>query len=644
MGSEVKTSSDFDLQTLDVLLDAVAEHATRAGVKRKDFYQVTSQRMLAGTDSVASTIWVCNEKDQLRMAGQSGWDSLEGNRKEKLQALIRDQLAATGKKTAMCKLPFGVAYCGGCKPGNGFRFLFLLLRNAGDPPLLGQVFQDLVAEVVGQIEAFENARTAEQPDHSAHDLTQLAQLIQNAGKSSSFKQLAFHLVNDLAKITKADRVTYLDNSGGIQAISGTASVSYRTAIVRTLASLGRSVLVSRHPVDWQNEQINFDGKRSPRNVKKFIAETETPRGYVVPFENEGRLFGAVILEYFNDSEHSVEQRQLINEVIEFASPVVARSSQFHAIPAIGLQNFFFNRLLSSSVRLMSGVVAAILILGLVCYGLFVVHQPFEIYGEGVLEPISKQHVFAQTDGEVKVLFVEENATVEAGQKLLEIESRNLEKEFIEVEGEIAEVQQQLRNFALTEIDKDIEDVIAEETRRASEVERLKIRLDALKERLSFFEDRQSKQQVVAPLAGVITTSGLRRRLVDRPINRGDLLMSVAQTNGQWQVEMKIPDNRVEFIEAAMKESSDPLVVQFRLKSDSSLTREGGLEKLDYRSFQRENVDESRVSATVSIDEQKWGASLRLGARVLGKIECGQRSNFYLLTYEMRNRINEWLFW
>ena len=228
--------------------------------------------------------------------------------------------------------------------------------------------------------------------------------------------------------------------------------------------------------------------------------------------------------------------------------------------------------------------------------------------------------------------------------MLEIESQTLEKELIEVEGEIAEVQQQLRNFALTEIDRDVEDPIAEETRRASEVERLKIRLDALKERLSFFEDRQSKQQVVAPLAGVITTPELRRRLLDRPINRGDLLMSIAQTSGQWQLEMKIPDNRVEFVEAAMKESSDPLVVKFRLKSDSSLTHEGVLEKLDYRSDQQEGVDESSVSATVSIDEEELGASLRLGARVFGKIECGERNNFYLLTYEMRNRINQWLFW
>ena len=643
MGNEVKSSPDFDLQTLDVLLDAVAEQATRPGVERKHFYQTTSQRLRAGTDSLVSMVWVCNDKDQLRIAGQSGWDSLANNQKEKLQVLVRDQIASAGGKE-ICELRFGVAFCGICRPGNGFRFLFLLLRKPGDSPLFRQVFQDLASEVVAQIEVFENARTAEQPNHSARDLTQLAQLIQNAGKSSSLKQLAFHLVNDLAKITKADRVTYLDNSGKIQAISGTASVSYRTAIVRTLARLGKSVLVSCRSIDWQHDQINFDGKRLPRNVAKLIAETETPLGYVVPCNHEGRRFGAVILEYLSDPDHSVEQRQLINEVIEFATPVIARSSQFHAIPAIRLQNFFFNRLLSSPIRLFSGVLVACLLAGLACYALFAVQQPFVIYGEGVLEPASTQHVFAQTDGEVKGLFVQENAAIDSGQKLLEIESQTLEKELIEVEGEIAEVQQQLRNFALTEIDRDVEDPIAEETRRASEVERLKIRLDALKERLSFFEDRQSKQQVVAPLAGVITTPELRRRLLDRPINRGDLLMSIAQTSGQWQLEMKIPDNRVEFVEAAMKESSDPLVVKFRLKSDSSLTHEGVLEKLDYRSDQQEGVDESSVSATVSIDEEELGASLRLGARVFGKIECGERNNFYLLTYEMRNRINQWLFW
>lgn len=666
MGNEVKSSQEFDLQTLDVLLDAVANQATQPGLDRKDFYASTNQKLLAGTGSLASIVWVGNAQGQIRLAGQSGWTSLDEPQKNAVQKFVKKQLAPNSQPQNIAQLPFGTAYCDLGKPGNGFRFLYLLLREPGDSPLVKQVFRDLVAEVSGQIEIFENARTAERPDPAARDLTQLAQLLQNAGKASSLKQLAFHLVNDLSKITKADRVTYLSNSGKIQAISGAAAISHRTSIVRSLTRLGKATLKSRASIEWLDEEINFDGNRQPRNIAALIKETGTMQGYVLPCENDGKLYGALILEFFGDADSSiesanspnsansansansmdpVERRQLINEVIEFASPVIARSNQVHSIPAIGLQNVFFNRILNSPARLVAWSLAAAAILCFAWFGLVAIERPFEIYGQGLLEPIQKQHVFAQTDGEVKDLLVEENSTVAIDQPLLVIESRTLEKELIEVEGEIAEVQQQLRNYALTEIDGEVDDVLDAETRRASEVARLQIRLDALQSRLAFFEERQSKQNIMAPLAGVVITPDLRRRLVDRPINRGDLLMSIAQTSGEWQIKLQIPENRVQFIESAIaKNAPEPLTVEFRLTSDSSRTWQGTLESLNYRGDIGDADKEDSVTVTVSIDEQELGTSLRLGSRVLGKIACGERNNFFLLTYEIRNRIREWFFW
>jgi hypothetical protein len=36
--------------------------------------------------------------------------------------------------------------------------------------------------------------------------------------------------------------------------------------------------------------------------------------------------------------------------------------------------------------------------------------------------------------------------------------------------------------------------------------------------------------------------------------------------------------------------------------------------------------------------------LRLGSRVVAKIDCGPKTNWFLLTYELKNKLNEWFFW
>ena len=645
MGKNLEETGSFDLQRLDVLLDSISESASQPGTSRQDFYQQTANKLRAGTDSPVAVAWVSDGKKQLRIAGHSGWTALEDPVKRKLQSLARHQFDSGANKERVKDLSFGRIFSEVCQPANGFQFLFMLVRPLGEEELLGQVFQDLVAEVIGQIEIYENARKAEAPDQSARDVSHLAQLVQNAGKSTSIKQLAFYLVNDFAKITKSDRVTYLDNAGKICAISGAAAVSHKTSIVRNLTRLGKMVLSSRRSIEWQGEEINFDGRRLPRNAQQLIEATGTSIGYALPCESDGKLYGVAIFEFFGDSAHSVEERQLIGEVIEFSSPVIARTSQFNSIPGIRFQNFLFNRVLGSPVRTMFWLVALAAIGWAAWYGLFLVPRPFEIYGEGTLEPVQKQHVFARTDGEVKSLLVKEDAEVAKGQKLLQIDSRQLEKEIIKVEGEIAEVQQQLRNYALTEIDGDVDDVLEEEARRASEVERLKIRLNGFKDRLAFFEERQSKLEIVAPLEGVVTTPDLRRRLVDRPINRGDLLMTIAQTKGEWEIELEIADNRIEFIENAIQEQHpEPLQVEFRLMSDSSKTWIGKLESLNYRSDLNEADGNSHVTATVSVSEEELERSLRIGTRVFGKINCGTRNYFFLLSYELNNRIREWFFW
>lgn len=662
MTRETKQKLAFDLNTLDVLLDSIAQSAADPRVDRAALYASINNKLIASTQSLASAIFVQNKTGQVRVAHQSGLKELPQPLLNAIKPAVSD-ISTSRKSPIVRTIGHSRLYAGLSTPRNGLVFTYILIRDDQDNELAIQVFSDLVSEIAEQIRAFENLRVADQSNTSAAELTNIAQLVQNLGKARTLKEMSFHLVNDLAKITHADRVSYLSRDGKIQAVSGASRISFRTAVARTLTKIARLAKSTGASVEWNEGEVIVDGSRTPRGLRSLIEELPSTAGFAIPLTARGESAGLLLIEFFepetaqqadpDDTSTAVakpaqlarpelERRELVNQAVQFAMPVIGRAVQVFSIPAIGSLDLLFNRLLVRPVRSIIAFGLLVSSLLLAVYFLFGVTRPFEIFGEGLLQTVETQHIFAQIEGEVEELLVEEGATVEQGTRLAAVHSESLEKELILVEGEIAEANQELRNLELA----DFADPTAETpsaTKNASDIERLKIRLTTLNKRLAFFDDQKKRLEVIAPISGVVTTPNLRQRLTERPIDRGDLLMTVANTDGQWEFELMIPDNRVEFVKAAQAGQQQPLEVIFRLASDSKRTYRGTLRELDYRSESNESEELATVRAIVDVDEAELGDSLRLGTRVYGKISCGQRSNYFLLTYEIENKIRQWLF-
>lgn len=645
MNQESGQKLGFDLNSLDLLLDSFSKSVADPACERPALYSAINGKIVACTESQASAILVKNRKGQIRVAHHAGWDKLPPKTGEELKQRVHDVFDSRRPPGAV-SLTHSNAFMGISAPQNGLTFLYVLVRSKQDNELAGHVFSDLASEIASQIEVFENQRAADQKPKSALELTHLAQLVQNLGKSNNLNQMSFHLVNDLAKITKADRVTYVANSGKIKAVSGVSRVSFRTAVARLLSKVARMAVNSGGPIEWTGGEISVDGSRTPRGLAQLIHELPSFAGFAIPVVSAGRACGVLLLEFFaEENESEVERRELVNEAINFASPVMERVIQIDSIPAIGTLDLVFNRFLLKPVRvLITSVLFVAALLGLL-YLLLGVQRPFEIYGEGTLQTVNNQHVFAQIEGEIDQLLVEEGSFLQPDQRLVVISSEDLEKELITIEGEIEEAKQELNNLRLADFEDQVNDQSSvDDTKTASDIERLKIRLKTLDARLAFFEEKKSDLVVHAPAAGQVTTTNLRQRLNGRPINRGDLLMTISDTEGDWEIELEIPDNRIEFVKQAQRENENvPLEVVFRLASDSQKTYRGSLTRLDYRSDERPDSESSVVLAYVDIDEAELGESLRLGTRVYGKIDCGERNNFFLLTYEAHNKIRQWLF-
>ena len=66
---------------------------------------------------------------------------------------------------------------------------------------------------------------------------------------------------------------------------------------------------------------------------------------------------------------------------------------------------------------------------------------------------------------------------------------------------------------------------------------------------ALYKIKQLELDVKSPINGLVVTWDLRNRLIHRPVQRGQVLLRVADPDGPWQLELHMPENRVGHIVA-----------------------------------------------------------------------------------------------
>jgi multidrug efflux pump subunit AcrA (membrane-fusion protein) len=636
------STHDIDLHAIDAVLEAFVAAAQDPRTTRRELYDGFHQRMIACTDSISSAVFSKHPQGQFTMVSHTGWRELDDSTLAHVKESIKTYYAGGPAKLPVASTS---VYVGKSNAVNGVEFLYVLVRRNESNELIDQVFRDLVAEIASQIETHEIRRSAARQPKTQQDLAHLVQVTQNIGKARNTTQMAMHLVNDLSKSTMADRVCFFGPSGKLLAVSGVSRVSLKTGFARNLAKLARIAISSRSPIESTENQVAVSDSRRMKPIGPLMDSLDSQIVYISPLEDDGKVYGAVGFEFFDpaDDEEWVDKRHLITQSLAFVAPVVSRVIDVSSIPGIGFLDFIFNRALKRPVRVAMTGAIVFLSMMVLSYLLFVVERPFEIRAEGLIQPTTKRNIFAPRQGEIRELFVKEGSVVEPQQNLVQLESKSLRDQIIVVEGELAEANQQLQNLLVADFknqnglspDEQSQD---EQTQIASDIKRLKARTDSLNRRLELFRQQEDALMIQAPIRGQVTTRDVGDRLSSRPVERGDLLMTLSDLDGQWELKLDVPDNRVEFI----RNSQSP-TVWFRVAADSSRLYQGQVREFDFRVEKSPDETQTYSTAFVDIDELALGDNLRLGSRVIAKVDCGRRNNFFLLTYELRNKIREWFF-
>ncbi|NQT11889.1 MAG: HlyD family secretion protein [Planctomycetes bacterium] len=156
-----------------------------------------------------------------------------------------------------------------------------------------------------------------------------------------------------------------------------------------------------------------------------------------------------------------------------------------------------------------------------------------------------------------------------------------------------------------------------------------------------YRAQERELEIRSPITGQVISWEIEHRLMRRPVQRGDALMEVADTEGAWQLEILMPDKRMGVIERARqkaKEQDPPsdLVVEFILASDPDTTHVGRVKDIA-PSAEVHGDEGNTVMIKVEITDEvkaQLPQPLKLGESVSAKILCGKRPIGYVLFHDL----------
>lgn len=190
----------------------------------------------------------------------------------------------------------------------------------------------------------------------------------------------------------------------------------------------------------------------------------------------------------------------------------------------------------------------------------------QISATAILQPRNKQMYYAPATAVVTQVMVAEGQTVTSGTPLLQLTSHDLDNqleslqiELTKTEGEIAEKTSRLnRGDGLSPLQRDQLEFNLRELDSARRSTQLQI---------ANVQQRVDELTIQARAEGTIATWDLKNRLLNHPVQAGQLLASTFDPDDQWSLWLSIPDHRAGLVAAALDSSATSAVkVRFSLAS------------------------------------------------------------------------------
>lgn len=666
------------------LVNEVAE-LSKSDVAAAEFYPAVLQKVVNALAARGGAVWLLDGESGLRLAHHIDIapSLIDANKQEAIShGRLLGRLIQKGTPELV------PPYSGSEQTGEANPTEFLLVtsplispkgpvglleifQRAQTPPEAQLGYLKFVKHITDLVSEWLKGHTLQQVSTRQELWQQSDQFARLVHENLDLKDTAFTIANEGRRLIDCDRVSVAILKGGkakVIAISGQDSIENRSNNVQALNNLATRVIKSGEPL-WYDGSTEDLPAQLEEAIEDYVDLSHGRTVTVLPIRQPERKLEGDVLAERNETNEARVRREIIGALIveqietqlsrqtlegrvdlvyEHACRAVSNSMNHSSILFMPVWKFLDRCLWMFRGSALPKTASILGLIGAALLSMFLIPMDFDLQGNGKLKPTVERQVFAHADGEVDKVFIKHNDEVKKDQTLVKLKNNELEQQIQTTRGQYKQSLQQAYEWkrklnsatTLTEserirLQQDYNQAEQEATNRQAE--------------LSLLEERQTKLQRLSPIDGVVTTWDVEKVLAARPVVTGQVLMTIADPNGPWEVEVMMPEKRMRYLDGAFKTQGvykldeagqKYLDVEIILMTGPDVKHFGKLYQPAVG--QRAELDPEDGAVVrmrcVPNDQAMLEISRRAGARVMADVKCGKRSVAFVCFYE----VIEWI--
>ncbi|HZN33664.1 MAG TPA: HlyD family efflux transporter periplasmic adaptor subunit [Pirellulaceae bacterium] len=653
-------------QQIRGLVGEIAQLA-KSEMEPEEFYSAFLQRVVQALAAKGGAIWVLGEAKKPELAYQIDISPTlldkESDEASKHFRLL-DYIVATGTPQLVPPLSgAGDERMG----GNPTRHLLVIHPLGHDSQVEGlvEIFQRSDTQPQTQrgylqfmkqmceltAEWFKNRKLRDLGDR--HSLwSQADQFARQVHESLDVRETAYTIVNEGRRLMGCDRVTVGILKGGrcvVEAVSGQDTLDNRSNVVTLLGKLATRVVASGEPL-WYAGATDDMPPQIEEAIEEYVDQSYTkslaviplrqpkpteaaqqqqqqqPGGEGTPVENAhtGQIVGALIIEQIESEIPRDVLAPRLDLVYEHSARALTNALDHNSLflmpvwRTIGKSRWLVRGRQLPKTVLIAGGLLVLLVAGLAIPG------DFDMRAKGTLQPVVRQDLFAPSAGDVIGVLKGSGDTVQAGETVIQLHNAELKLKLNEVEGRLSGSLAQYQS-----IDKQLLNsqamTAAEKLKIQADQANLTIQLQSLRDQLALLKKREEQLTIKSPIAGRVTTWDAKRLLQNRPVETGQVLMTIAAEDTAYELEINMPERHMDHVRRAREvlKRSDPnadLGVDFILMTDPGQNHTGKVVHINPTAEPHE--DQGNI-VRIRVQPDQELTSPRPGATVTADVHCGR---------------------
>lgn len=635
----------------------------------EEFFEQYLTRVVSALASVGGAIWMADESGSLRLRYHVNFS----------KAGLAEDEAASARHGLLLNNVAGDAHSALIPPesgteseedaGNPTVWLLILGVLSGDEGVRGivEIFQRpnggpvthrgylrFVTQMCDLASDYLKNRRLRQFKHDRHVWKYTEQYFQAIHGSLDLRATAYAIANEGRRFLEADRVSVAVRRGRkyeVLAVSGLDTIDRRAEEVARMSELATVVAATGEPF-WHPDGHTDLPPQLENAVGRYVDKSHSRTVGVLPLHASGEAnersdgpseppIGVLIVDEFTDDRDAAERTTRADTVARYGAAALGNALTHHSLPLLPLVRGLAKFQRAFAPRSLPKTIAALIVALAVMLGLALIPADLQIGARGILQPAVQQRIFACIDGTVDEVAVVHGQTVEADQVLARMSNSDLELDITTLVGQKTSTLK--RRLAIqSALLKHANLPTEERNRLSSDLAQLKENEESIERQLDLYHRKKEQLTVRSPRPGQVVTWHVDDMLQERPVQKGQVLMSIVDPDGEWFLELDVAESDIRHV----FESGEPnprLKVFFTLHTHPGREFEGQVVEIQ-RTAESRGPATGVVAVRVAVNEAEL-PELRSGTTVNARILCGSRSIGYVWFRDLIETVQtEVLFW